>query len=50
MNTVSNKNSTSIISNQNYSWIGVLEFLQEQYKGSNLKETEWILEKQEMQA
>lgn len=35
--------------NSNYSWIGVLEFLQEQYRSLNYKETEWLLEKQQME-
>lgn len=34
----------------NYTWIGVLEFLQDQYRSLNYKETEWLLEKQQMEA
>jgi len=33
----------------NYSWNGVLDFLQEQIRTSQTKETEWLLEKQQMQ-
>ena len=32
-----------------YNWVGVLEFLQEQYRTLTYKETEWLLEKQELQ-
>ncbi|KRX10679.1 WD40-repeat-containing domain [Pseudocohnilembus persalinus] len=32
-----------------YSWLGVLEFLQDQYKEQATKETEWVLEKQQLQ-
>lgn len=34
-------------SNNGYTWLGVLEFLQEQYRSINYKETEWLLEKQQ---
>lgn len=32
-----------------YTWMGVLEFLQEQYRSLNYKETEWLLEKQQLE-
>jgi hypothetical protein len=32
-----------------YNWVGVLEFLQEQYRTLTYKETEWLLERQELQ-
>lgn len=32
-----------------YTWIGVLEFLQDQYRSINYKETEWLLEKQQLE-
>lgn len=33
----------------NYTWVGVLEFLQDQYRSINYKETEWLLEKQQLE-
>lgn len=54
MNSILSKQSMSPdfanSSTQNYNWIGVLEFLQEQYRSSNNKETEWLIEKQQLQA
>ncbi len=35
---------------QKYTWGGVMDFLQEQQRTMNERETEWLLEKQELQA
>eukprot|EP00826_Nyctotherus_ovalis_P030936 TRINITY_DN2470_c0_g1_i13.p2 TRINITY_DN2470_c0_g1~~TRINITY_DN2470_c0_g1_i13.p2 ORF type:complete len:145 (+),score=49.24 TRINITY_DN2470_c0_g1_i13:148-582(+) len=33
-----------------YTWTGIMDFLQEQYQSSVQRDTEWILEKQELQS
>ena len=32
----------------NYSWAGVMEFLQEQLRQNTIKQNEWLLEKQQL--
>jgi len=40
----------SLKSSNKYTWAGVIDFLQEQQKLNSDRETEWILEKQELQS
>ena len=44
-----NLDGNNIPISNSYTWIGVLEFLQEQYRTINYKETEWLLEKQQLE-
>jgi len=35
--------------NSKYSWNGVMEFLQEQLRSSQLRENDWIIEKKQLE-